>query len=316
MAVPRRVLDRACRSIGALLGPRRSPRSGWPLTRSAAIALLIMARSALGRLLTILAMIGLTAVLGYLAINVPAGTGFGNLPFVAIMVGADRHRRSSPPSPTRSPGRSTRRGSPSARPIVARRDRHARARRDGHARRPPRRSARPGSRRVRDARRWPRPSGSFLLGPIAWVAFAIAGRFGFGPLAPAPAPDEPAALLPPPSPPPSAAGSGRAPSSGCRSSGWWARCWSLPLAIYIASYIPWAFVENHQLYRGLAAGPHRPDAARPHRRDVRLPQRPDGAARGVVAVVGLAVRPEAGLVLPGEPRRQHDRRRSTTPATS
>ena len=32
-------------------------------------------------------MIGMTAVLGYLAINVPAGIGFGNLPFVAIMVG-------------------------------------------------------------------------------------------------------------------------------------------------------------------------------------------------------------------------------------
>ena len=30
-------------------------------------------------------------------------------------------------------------------------------------------------------------------------------------------------------------------------------------------------------------------------------------ARGVVAVVGLAVRPQAGLVLPGGPRRRHDR---------
>src|SRR4029079_3561038 len=39
-----------------------------------------------GRRVASRALIGMTAVLGYLAINVPAGTGFGNLPFVAIMV--------------------------------------------------------------------------------------------------------------------------------------------------------------------------------------------------------------------------------------
>ena len=50
---------------------------------------------------------------------------------------------------------------------------------------------------------------TFLLGPIAWAAFAMAGRIGFGPLAPAPAPDEPSALLPPPSP---AAAAGLAPA--------------------------------------------------------------------------------------------------------
>ena len=56
--------------------------------------------------------------------------------------------------------------------------------------------------------------------------------------------------------------------------------------------------------RGLAAGPHRPDAARPAPADVRLPQQPDRGAPGVVAVVGLAVQPEARLVLPGGPRRR------------
>ena len=40
------------------------------------------------------------------------------------------------------------------------------------------------------------------------------------------------------------------------------------------------------------------------------------AAPGVVAVVGLAVRPQAGLVLPGGLRRRHVGARSTTPATS
>ena len=71
--------------VGALLGLGLA--SKWvALYAIGGIGLLIMARSALGRLLTILALIGMTAVLGYLAINVPAGTGFGNLPFVAIMV--------------------------------------------------------------------------------------------------------------------------------------------------------------------------------------------------------------------------------------
>ena len=55
----------------------------------------------------------------------------------------------------------------------------------------------------------------------------------------------------------------------------------------------------------LAAGPHRPDAARPDRPDVPLPQRPDRRPPGVVTVVGLAARPQAGLVLPGGPRGLH-----------
>src|SRR4029079_8843114 len=72
--------------IGALLGLGLA--SKWvALYALGGIALLIMVRSALGRLLTVISMIGLTAILGYIAINVPAGPGFGNLPFVAIMVG-------------------------------------------------------------------------------------------------------------------------------------------------------------------------------------------------------------------------------------
>ena len=43
-----------------------------------------------------------------------------------------------------------------------------------------------------------------------------------------------------------------------------------------------------------------------HRPDVRLPQRPARRAPGVVAVVGVAVRPQAGLVLPGRLRRRDD----------
>ena len=50
---------------------------------------------------------------------------------------------------------------------------------------------------------------------------------------------------------------------------------------------------------GRAGRPHRADAAGADRPDVRLPQRPDRAPPGILAVVGLAVRPQAGLVLPG-----------------
>ena len=57
--------------------------------------------------------------------------------------------------------------------------------------------------------------------------------------------------------------------------------------------------------RGLARRAHRPDAARPHRLDVPLPQQPDSAAPGVVAVVGVDARPEAGLVLRGGLRGSH-----------
>ena len=57
----------------------------------------------------------------------------------------------------------------------------------------------------------------------------------------------------------------------------------------------------------LATGAHRSDAARPDGPDVPLPQRPDRGTPGVVTVVGLAARSQAGLVLPGRPRRLHVR---------
>ena len=81
----------------------------------------------------------------------------------------------------------------------------------------------------------------FAARPSAWVAFAVAGRLGFGPLAPAPAADEPAALLPPPSPPPAAAWLRPGAQLGLPVV-WMVVCLLvLPLAIYVASYMPWAF---------------------------------------------------------------------------
>ncbi|HEX2754368.1 MAG TPA: phospholipid carrier-dependent glycosyltransferase, partial [Candidatus Limnocylindrales bacterium] len=71
--------------IGAFLGLALA--SKWvALYAIVGMGFLVLVRSALGRLLAIAALVVMTAVLGYLAINVPQGTGFGNLPFVAIMV--------------------------------------------------------------------------------------------------------------------------------------------------------------------------------------------------------------------------------------
>ena len=50
------------------------------------LGILVLVRSALGRLLIILGLIAMTGVLGYMALAVPAGGGLGNLPFVVIMI--------------------------------------------------------------------------------------------------------------------------------------------------------------------------------------------------------------------------------------
>jgi hypothetical protein len=87
-----------------------------------------------------------------------------------------------------------------------------------------------------------------VIGLVVWLLFVLAARLGFGPLAPAPGPDEPAALLPPPSLPPAAAWLRPGAQLGLPIA-WMVACLVvLPIGIYIASYIPWAFVENHRLF--------------------------------------------------------------------
>ena len=63
-------------------------------------------------------------------------------------------------------------------------------------------------------------------------------------------------------------------------------------------------IENHQIVDRLARRPHRPDAARPDGAMYRYHNTLTDAAPGVVAVVGLAARPQARLVLPGGPGRR------------
>ncbi len=74
-------------TIGVLLGLALS--SKWVgLYAMAGIGILVLARSALGRLILVLGMIGATTALGYMALSVPTGaTSGGNLIFMLIMIG-------------------------------------------------------------------------------------------------------------------------------------------------------------------------------------------------------------------------------------
>ena len=225
--------------IGAFLGLGLA--SKWvALYALGGIGLLILVRSALGRAVAIVSLIAATSILGYLAINVPAGGGLGNLPFVAIMVGltvvAVAVNVLHPVAWSLDEIRLAIGGPVALGGLVA-----LAAIATGKAQ---------TSLTIGSIKATPLEIALALaaLGLVAWIAFALAARLGFGPLAPPPAPDEPAALLPPPSPAPAA--------DWLRPGGklglpiiWMVACLLiLPLGIYVASYLPWAFVENHRLF--------------------------------------------------------------------
>ncbi|HYL40815.1 MAG TPA: phospholipid carrier-dependent glycosyltransferase, partial [Candidatus Binatus sp.] len=94
---------------------------------------------------------------------------------------------------------------------------------------------------------------AIVAGILIDTAFAVAGRWGFGPMARRRSPDEPAALLEPPAPGPDGwldlgAGFGL-PAL------WTLACLvAIPVVVYVISYIPWAWVEGHQLWPGWPAG--------------------------------------------------------------
>ncbi len=81
--------------------------------------------------------------------------------------------------------------------------------------------------------------GLFALAAVIAGAFALAGRLGFGPMAPPLAPDDPARLAEPPAEP---------PPSWLRLGSWFGlpAVWMavclllLPVAVYVVSYVPWA----------------------------------------------------------------------------
>ena len=230
-------------AIGLLLGLALS--SKWVAAYAiGALGILILARSALGRLMLVAGLVVVTTVLGYMAVSVPEGQS-GNLTFMLIMIGltlaavlvAVLHPIAWSDDEVRFAV-----GAPAVAGIgIA-----MLALAAGQINRPI-------------------PLGPATVTPLhlgfalamlslgVAGAFWLAGRWGFGPLAPPPAPDDPARLLEPSAP----------PAEGWLRPGWllglpvaWTvvSLLAIPLAVYVASYIPWALIENHQLVAGWPPG--------------------------------------------------------------
>ncbi len=233
--------------IGVFLGLALA--SKWvALYAIGALGILVLIRSALGRLVLIASLIGLTGVLGHLALAVPAGGGLGNLPFVAIMIGltsiaavvnvlhpiawSDDETRFAVGAPAAlgaivalgaiGLGQAGTQfvqvgvGEQAGRMVVAVTPLHVAV-------------------------------GLVVLSLLVYAAFTLAGRMGFGPLAPPPAPTDPAALLPPPSPPPREAWLRPGAVLGLPIA-WMLVCLLvIPLGLYVVSYIPWAMLDGHRI---------------------------------------------------------------------
>ncbi len=231
-------------AIGLLLGLALA--SKWVAAYAiGALLLLILVRSALGRVLSILGLVAISAVLGYIAISVPEGSGFGNLTFLLIMVAltlvaviasvlhpiawTDTEMRFAATAPA------------GAGAVVF--------------------FGALGLGRLDAAISFSSLSITPLqlavalgLGSLAVIAvFRLAGQLGFGPAAGRPAADDPARLLDPPA---RAPGGWLLPGSALGLPiAWVAVCLvGLPLAVYVASYLPWAMVGGHQIIAGWPAG--------------------------------------------------------------
>jgi len=227
--------------IGLLLGLALA--SKWVAAYAiGALILLILVRSALGRVLAILGMIGLTAVLGYMAISVPPAAGatdpgFGNLTFLLVMVAltllgvviAVLH----PVSWTDDEWRIA-----VGAPLVL----------SGLVFFGALATGRMGAQATIGSIAVTPLSLALLLASVAVfaaAAFWLGGRLGFGPFAMPPGPDDPGRALEPPAP----------PAEGWLRPGWlaglpvvWAAAFLVvaPVVVYVLLYIPWAFVTQPQ----------------------------------------------------------------------
>ena len=231
-------------AIGLLLGLALA--SKWVAAYAiGALALLLLVRSALGRVVAILGLILISSVLGYIAISVPEGQGLGNIPFLALMVGLTLIAV-----------------------VVA--VFHPIAWTDDEMRFALIAPAAVGAVLFFGALAIgrldvPVTVGSLAITPllaaivaalgslVVYAAFRLAGGVGYGPLAGPRATDDPRRALEPPAP---------APSGWLRPGyllglpiAWAAVCLVLiPLGVYVVSYLPWAFIENHRLWDGFPAG--------------------------------------------------------------
>jgi hypothetical protein len=229
--------------IGVLLGLALA--SKWVAAYAiGALVLLLLIRSALGRVVAILGLIALTGVLGYMAMAVEAGQGFGNLPFLVIMIGltllavvvaifhpiawTDEEMWLALIAPSAvgavlffgalTVGRLDEPiviGPVSVTPLLA-------------------------------------AIAAALTSVAVYLAFRLGGILGYGPLKPPPGRDDPQRYLDPPDPAP----------TGWLRPGWllglplvWATVClvAIPLGLYVVSYLPWTAIENHRLWEGFPA---------------------------------------------------------------
>ena len=227
--------------IGLLLGLALA--SKWVAAYAiGALLLLVLVRSALGRILSILGLIAITGALGYLAM---AGQSFGNLPFLAIMIGLTLLAV-----------------------VVA--VFHPIAWTDEEMWLALLAPAAVGVAVFFGALTLGQLNTEIVVGPVSvtplmaafaaslgsvavYAAFRVGGSLGYGPLAPPVQAGDPARVLDPPDPAP----------TGWLRPGWaygipivWATICLLavPLGVYVLSYLPWAAIENHQLWTGYPAG--------------------------------------------------------------
>ena len=232
-------------AIGVLLGLALA--SKWVAAYAiGALGILILVRSALGRMILIAGMIAITGVLGWMAMAVPEGsTASGNLLFTLIMVALTLATVViTVYHPVRWSDEEVRLavGGPAALGILVALGAIATGRAATEI-----------------------AVGPILLNPLtvafalvvagglAYVAFQVGGRYGIGPMAPEPQPGEARALIPPPAP--AAEGWLRLGSGFGLPMVWMVvSLLAIPLAVYVALYLPWAFIDNHQLVTGWPAG--------------------------------------------------------------
>jgi Gpi18-like mannosyltransferase len=229
--------------VGGLLGLALA--SKWVAAYAiGGLGILVLSRSALGRLLLIAGLIFLTTVLGYLAISVPVGQTGGNYLFLAIMIGltlvAVVANVLHPIAWTKEEERFA-----IGAPIVG----GIAILLFGLVRQAPDVNLTLGPLSAS-----PIELGSlaFVGGAGVFVVFATLGRLGLGPRA-RPATMADTELLDPPAPAPRG----------------WLRFGSafglpvvwlglsllvIPVAVYVVSYIPWAMVEQHQIVAGWPPG--------------------------------------------------------------
>ena len=231
-------------AMGVLLGLALA--SKWVAAYAiGALGILVLIRSALGRIMLIVGMIGITGVLGWMGLAVPVDSGgAGNLPFILIMIGltlatvaltvyrpvawSDDEMRFAVAAPAVV-------GILIALTGIA--------------------MGKAEENIVLGPVQFTAVQVGFalvLVGLLAYAAFNVGGRLGVGPMKPAPAPD--AAPGPQPASP--------APEGWVRlgwglglPAAWLAACLLvIPLAVYVLTYVPWALIENHRIVDGWPVG--------------------------------------------------------------